>query len=181
METTTFDGIAQTLGSTQHPPQRRARPLRRRPGRCRRWRPAARRRRLRQAPPPQEARRATSSPPASAASRAPSATSTRSARPTRATSAPWPSTPATSDTTCSGGPGAFCGPKTDDLDDTAPFCAVGHRVRQRVSARRFPTRSNRALPGPIRIPLSHLRSAGVAVPLPLITFRRDADSECRHP
>jgi hypothetical protein len=31
-----------------------------------------------------------------------------------------------SDETCSGGPGAFCGPKNDDLDDTAPFCAVGH-------------------------------------------------------
>ena len=26
----------------------------------------------------------------------------------------------------SGGPGAVCGPKTEDLDDTAPFCAVGH-------------------------------------------------------
>ena len=31
-----------------------------------------------------------------------------------------------SDTTCAGGPGAFCGPKTEDEDDTAPFCAVGH-------------------------------------------------------
>ena len=31
-----------------------------------------------------------------------------------------------SDKTCSGGQGAFCGPKNDDLDDTAPFCAVGH-------------------------------------------------------
>ena len=31
-----------------------------------------------------------------------------------------------SDKTCSGGPGAVCGPKNDDLDDTAPFCAVGH-------------------------------------------------------
>jgi hypothetical protein len=31
-----------------------------------------------------------------------------------------------SDKTCAGGPGAFCGPKNDDLDDTAPFCAVGH-------------------------------------------------------
>jgi hypothetical protein len=31
-----------------------------------------------------------------------------------------------SDRTCSGGPGAVCGPKTEDLDDTAPFCAVGH-------------------------------------------------------
>ena len=31
-----------------------------------------------------------------------------------------------SDTTCSGGPGAVCGPKTEDEDDTAPFCAVGH-------------------------------------------------------
>jgi hypothetical protein len=31
-----------------------------------------------------------------------------------------------SDKTCSGGPGAVCGPKTEDLDDTAPFCAVGH-------------------------------------------------------
>ena len=31
-----------------------------------------------------------------------------------------------SDKTCSGGQGAFCGPKTEDEDDTAPFCAVGH-------------------------------------------------------
>ena len=31
-----------------------------------------------------------------------------------------------SDKTCSGGQGAVCGPKNDDLDDTAPFCAVGH-------------------------------------------------------
>jgi hypothetical protein len=31
-----------------------------------------------------------------------------------------------SDKTCAGGPGAVCGPKTEDLDDTAPFCAVGH-------------------------------------------------------
>ena len=31
-----------------------------------------------------------------------------------------------SDRTCAGGPGAVCGPKNDDLDDTAPFCAVGH-------------------------------------------------------
>jgi hypothetical protein len=31
-----------------------------------------------------------------------------------------------SDTTCSGGQGAVCGPKTEDEDDTAPFCAVGH-------------------------------------------------------
>ena len=31
-----------------------------------------------------------------------------------------------SDKTCSGGPGAVCGPKTEDEDDTAPFCAVGH-------------------------------------------------------
>jgi hypothetical protein len=31
-----------------------------------------------------------------------------------------------SDKTCAGGPGAFCGPKTADEDDTAPFCAVGH-------------------------------------------------------
>ena len=31
-----------------------------------------------------------------------------------------------SDKTCSGGPGAVCGPKNEDLDDTAPFCAVGH-------------------------------------------------------
>ena len=31
-----------------------------------------------------------------------------------------------SDKTCAGGPGAVCGPKNDDLDDTAPFCAVGH-------------------------------------------------------
>ena len=30
-----------------------------------------------------------------------------------------------SDKTCSGGQGAFCGPKTEDEDDTAPFCAVG--------------------------------------------------------
>ena len=30
-----------------------------------------------------------------------------------------------SDTTCSGRSGAVCGPKTEDLDDTAPFCAVG--------------------------------------------------------
>ena len=31
-----------------------------------------------------------------------------------------------SDKTCSGGPGAVCGPKNGDNDDTAPFCAVGH-------------------------------------------------------
>ena len=31
-----------------------------------------------------------------------------------------------SDKTCAGGPGAVCGPKNEDLDDTAPFCAVGH-------------------------------------------------------
>ena len=31
-----------------------------------------------------------------------------------------------SDTTCSGGQGAVCGPKTEDEDDTAPFCAVDH-------------------------------------------------------
>ena len=31
-----------------------------------------------------------------------------------------------SDRTCSGGPGAVCGPKNGDEDDTAPFCAVGH-------------------------------------------------------
>jgi hypothetical protein len=31
-----------------------------------------------------------------------------------------------SDKTCCGGQGAFCGPKNADLDDTAPFCAVGH-------------------------------------------------------
>ena len=30
-----------------------------------------------------------------------------------------------SDKTCSGGQGAVCGPKTEDLDDTAPFCAAG--------------------------------------------------------
>ena len=30
-----------------------------------------------------------------------------------------------SDKTCSGGQGAVCGPKTEDEDDTAPFCAVG--------------------------------------------------------
>jgi hypothetical protein len=30
-----------------------------------------------------------------------------------------------SDETCSGRSGAVCGPKTEDLDDTAPFCAVG--------------------------------------------------------
>ena len=32
-----------------------------------------------------------------------------------------------SDTYCSGGPGAICGAPTEDGDDTAPFCAVGHR------------------------------------------------------
>ena len=30
-----------------------------------------------------------------------------------------------SDKTCSGKSGAVCGPKTEDEDDTAPFCAVG--------------------------------------------------------
>ena len=32
-----------------------------------------------------------------------------------------------SDRYCSGGPGASCGAPNDDGDDTAPFCAVGHR------------------------------------------------------
>ena len=32
-----------------------------------------------------------------------------------------------SDKYCSGGPGAICGAPTGDGDDTAPFCAVGHR------------------------------------------------------
>ncbi len=32
-----------------------------------------------------------------------------------------------SDRYCSGGPGAICGKPTEDDDDTAPFCAVGHR------------------------------------------------------
>ena len=32
-----------------------------------------------------------------------------------------------SDRYCSGGPGAICGAPNDDGDDTAPFCAVGHR------------------------------------------------------
>ena len=32
-----------------------------------------------------------------------------------------------SDRYCSGGPGAICGASTEDNDDTAPFCAVGHR------------------------------------------------------
>ena len=32
-----------------------------------------------------------------------------------------------SDRYCSGGPGAICGAPTGDGDDTAPFCAVGHR------------------------------------------------------
>src|SRR3954453_3559846 len=32
-----------------------------------------------------------------------------------------------SDTYCSGGPGAICGAANGDGDDTAPFCAVGHR------------------------------------------------------
>ncbi len=32
-----------------------------------------------------------------------------------------------SDRYCSGGPGAICGAPTEDGDDTAPFCAVGHR------------------------------------------------------
>ena len=32
-----------------------------------------------------------------------------------------------SDRYCSGGPGAICGAPNDDDDDTAPFCAVGHR------------------------------------------------------
>ena len=31
-----------------------------------------------------------------------------------------------SDETCAGRAGAFCGPKTADEDDTAPFCAVGY-------------------------------------------------------
>ena len=40
-----------------------------------------------------------------------------------------------SDKTCSGGPGAVCGPKNADLDDTAPFCAVGHEcVNSRCQA-----------------------------------------------
>ena len=34
---------------------------------------------------------------------------------------------ANSDRYCSGGPGAICGAKNEDGDDTAPFCAVGHR------------------------------------------------------
>ncbi len=34
---------------------------------------------------------------------------------------------ANSDTYCSGGPGAICGAPNDDDDDTAPYCAVGHR------------------------------------------------------
>ena len=32
-----------------------------------------------------------------------------------------------SDRFCSGGPGAVCGAPNGDGDDTAPFCAVGHR------------------------------------------------------
>ncbi len=32
-----------------------------------------------------------------------------------------------SDRYCSGGPGAICGAPTEDGDDTAPYCAVGHR------------------------------------------------------
>ena len=32
-----------------------------------------------------------------------------------------------SDRYCSGGPGAICGAPNADEDDTAPFCAVGHR------------------------------------------------------
>ena len=32
-----------------------------------------------------------------------------------------------SDRYCSGGPGAICGAPNGDGDDTAPFCAVGHR------------------------------------------------------
>jgi hypothetical protein len=32
-----------------------------------------------------------------------------------------------SDTYCSGGPGAICGAPNGDGDDTAPYCAVGHR------------------------------------------------------
>ena len=32
-----------------------------------------------------------------------------------------------SDRYCSGGPGAICGAPNADDDDTAPFCAVGHR------------------------------------------------------
>ena len=32
-----------------------------------------------------------------------------------------------SDRYCSGGPGAICGAPNEDGDDTAPFCAVGHR------------------------------------------------------
>ena len=32
-----------------------------------------------------------------------------------------------SDRYCSGGPGAGCGAKNEDGDDTAPFCAVGHQ------------------------------------------------------
>ncbi len=40
-----------------------------------------------------------------------------------------------SDKTCSGGPGAVCGPKNADLDDTAPFCAAGHEcVNSRCQA-----------------------------------------------
>jgi hypothetical protein len=31
-----------------------------------------------------------------------------------------------SDRYCSGGPGAGCGAKNEDGDDTAPYCAVGH-------------------------------------------------------
>ena len=34
---------------------------------------------------------------------------------------------ANSDRYCSGGPGAICGAPNADRDDTAPFCAVGHR------------------------------------------------------
>jgi hypothetical protein len=32
-----------------------------------------------------------------------------------------------SDRSCAGGPGASCGAPNGDGDDTAPFCAVGHR------------------------------------------------------
>jgi hypothetical protein len=32
-----------------------------------------------------------------------------------------------SDKYCSGGPGAGCGAKNEDGDDSAPFCAVGHQ------------------------------------------------------
>ena len=39
-----------------------------------------------------------------------------------------------SDTYCSGGPGAGCGAKNEDGDDTAPYCAVGHQCVYNVNA-----------------------------------------------